>query len=104
MQERLSKLEAREPVNFFNRWTEKLMHKTPTDILNEMGIRCYTGSRDVPKDGDKAAGFLTAAAENAQTKEEAQSVTYYDLMVRKFALNQQLQEDAYKQNPEALHH
>jgi len=102
MQDRMAKVEVREPVKFFNRWTEKLMHKTPTDILNELGIRCYTGSRDVPKDSEKAIGFLTAAAQNATTKKEAQSVTYYDLMVRKFALNQQLQKDAYRQNPEKL--
>jgi len=34
------------------------MDNTPPDVLSELGIRAFTGSRDVPKDDKKASGLL----------------------------------------------
>ena len=50
--------ETRKPINFFNKAALKLMQKTPIDILCELGLRAFTGSRDVPKDDEKAYGLL----------------------------------------------
>jgi hypothetical protein len=37
------------------------MASTSSDILGELGIRAFTGSRDVPKDDTKAIGLLKFA-------------------------------------------
>jgi hypothetical protein len=34
------------------------MEKTPSEILCELGVRAFSGSRDVPKDDVKAYGLL----------------------------------------------
>jgi len=52
-------------IQFFNPGTKMLMENTPSDVLSELGIRAYTGSRDVPKDDNKASGLLKAALERA---------------------------------------
>jgi hypothetical protein len=41
------------------------MENTPPDVLYELGIRAFTGSRDVPKDDEKANVFLLKAVEKA---------------------------------------
>lgn len=43
----------------------ELIEHTPADVLYELGIRAYTGSRDVPKDDEKALGLLKLAHEQA---------------------------------------
>jgi hypothetical protein len=45
-------------INFLNKGTINLMEKTPPDILYELGIRAFVGSRDVPKDNKKALILL----------------------------------------------
>ena len=55
----------RAKIKFFNKGSKKLMESSPSDILYELGIRAYTGSRDVPKDEDKALGLMQAALERA---------------------------------------
>jgi len=35
-----------------------MMVKTPSEILCELGVRSYSGSRDVPKDEAKAYGLF----------------------------------------------
>jgi len=37
----------------------------PSDILCELGVRAFSGSRDVPRDLVKANGLFHHAAENA---------------------------------------
>ncbi len=54
--------EARKPIDFFNRHALKLMQKTPSEILCELGVRAFSGSRDVPKDEVKAYGLFDRAA------------------------------------------
>ena len=34
-------------------------------MLSELGIRAFTGSRDVPKDDEKASGLLQMALDSA---------------------------------------
>jgi hypothetical protein len=46
------------------------MSTTSSDILGELGIRAFTGSRDVPKDDEKAIGLLKFARQNAQSEKE----------------------------------
>ena len=48
-------------IQFFNPYTEALISKTPPEVISELGIRAYTGSRDVPKDDEKASGLLQRA-------------------------------------------
>lgn len=62
--------EARKPINFFNSHAMKLMRKTPSDILCELGVRAFSGSRDVPKDEAKAYGLFDQAAQNAMADPE----------------------------------
>lgn len=57
--EKLEEVEkTRNYINFFNPNAVTLMKQTPVDILTELGVRAYTGSRDVPKDPAKAFGFF----------------------------------------------
>lgn len=66
IKEKLQKAsEARKPINLFNKHALKLMLRTPSDILCELGVRAYSGSRDVPKDEAKAYGLFDQAAQNA---------------------------------------
>ena len=47
--EKLAEVEkSRSPINFFNMPTLTLMSQTPSNILCELGLRCFVGSRDVP--------------------------------------------------------
>ena len=48
-------------IDFFNNGTIKLIENTPPDVLCELGIRAFTGSRDVPKDDSKAVGLMQLA-------------------------------------------
>jgi len=60
--ERIKKVEeTRKPINFFNDSVIKLMEHTPSEILCELGVRAFSGSRDVPKDDIKAAGLFNQA-------------------------------------------
>ena len=45
-------------MNFFNKWSLRLMASTNSAILGELSIRTFAGSRDIPKDVVKAAGLL----------------------------------------------
>ena len=46
--------ETKVYIDFFSPPTiEKMMEDTPSGVLTELGIRAYTGSRDVPKDDTK---------------------------------------------------
>lgn len=59
------------------------MSKTPADILCELGIRAFSGSRDVPKDMQKAYGLFEAAQLNA-TEQEALNVKYFRTLTARF--------------------
>ena len=48
-------------IDFFTPHTNKLIQHTPPDVLYELGIRAFTGSRDVPKDDVKAVGLIAQA-------------------------------------------
>ena len=37
-------------ITFVNKHAAALMAKTPPDVIYELGLRAFTGSRDVPKD------------------------------------------------------
>ena len=41
----------------------------PSDILCELGVRSFSGSRDVPKDFKKACGFFENASINSTEQE-----------------------------------
>ena len=67
-------------IGFFNKGSIKLMEKTPPDVLYELGIRAYTGSRDVPKDDGKAVGLMQMALEQAvasKNEHEIDMAEYY---------------------------
>ncbi len=49
---------TKQYINFFNKGTTRLMEKTPNDVLCELGLRAFAGSRDVPKDDEKAVGLF----------------------------------------------
>lgn len=54
-------------VNFFNKPALKLISKTPSDILSELAVRVFTGSRDVPKDNQKAVSLFQFSETNSHT-------------------------------------
>ena len=57
-----------------------MMKETPSDILTELGIRAYTGSRDVPKDDNKALGLMERAlvrAKESGTEYNIDMAEYY---------------------------
>ena len=57
--EKLKEVEtSRSTINFFVKPCVGLAENTPVSILCELGVRCFTGSRDVPKDKDRAMGFF----------------------------------------------
>ena len=92
--------ELRKPINFFNKHTLKLMSKTPSEILCELGVRAFTGSRDVPKDEAKAYGLFDFAAQNAIAEKndkvglkKYEDVQYYHNVIRKFQINTVLATD-----------
>lgn len=59
VEEKLAQVKKqRKPINFFNEPALKLLAKTPTQILSELGVRAFSGSRDVPKDDEKAQGLF----------------------------------------------
>ena len=45
-----------------------MIEHTPSDVLYELGIRAFTGSRDVPKDDEKAIGLIQKALDQAILK------------------------------------
>ena len=76
--EKLKEVEAsRAPINFFVPSLIKLLKHTPSDILCEMGMRAFTGSRDVPKDEEKALGLFIAADESSKTEAEKSQSHYF---------------------------
>ena len=66
------------------------MANTPSDILGELGIRAFTGSRDVPKDDEKAIGLLNFAKRNAKSEQDIYQTTYYETVLNKFKLMQDI--------------
>ncbi len=66
-------------INFFNKNALKLIKKSiklsiinqiiaPSDILNELAIRSFTGSRDLPKDNIRANELFRFSEANALTE------------------------------------
>lgn len=73
-------------VRFFNRGSVRLMETTPPDVLYELGIRAFTGSRDVPKDDGKALGLMQAAVQQAalsKNEQEIDMAEYYLALIEK---------------------
>jgi hypothetical protein len=57
--------------------------------LSELAVRVFTGSRDVPKDNQKAVQLFQFSETNAKTPEDHQHVLYYQLLLRKFKIHQE---------------
>lgn len=53
--------QSKPKIDLFNYGAIRLMQKTPADVIYELGIRVFTGSRDVPKDVDKAWNLIQIA-------------------------------------------
>lgn len=87
MQEKMREAESTKTyVRFFNRGSVRLMETTPPDILYELGIRAFTGSRDVPKDDGKALGLMQAAVQQAalsKNEREIDMAEYYLALIEK---------------------
>ena len=49
------------------------MQATSSDILCELGVRAFSGSRDVPKDDKKAYALLDKAAEKALNEKDSKT-------------------------------
>jgi hypothetical protein len=45
-------------ITFVNKHSAALMARTPADVIYELGLRAFTGSRDLPKDVEKAVSLL----------------------------------------------
>ena len=66
-----------------------LTHTAPTEILSELAIRAFTGSRDVPKDHLKALKLFDYAQDNSVTPEDHAQSLYYQLLMSKFKIHQE---------------
>lgn len=66
-----------------------LMLIAPTDILNELAIRSFTGSRDLPKDHIRANELFRQSEINAVTEQDHSSVLYYNLLLKKYKIHQE---------------
>jgi len=86
MNEKLAKVEqTRSYINFFNPNAKRLLEETPSDILCELGIRSFSGSRDVPKDVVKAYGLFEAAVLNSD-EEQKLTVNYFRTLTARFKM------------------
>ena len=57
-----------------------LLMKTPADVIYELGIRVFAGSRDVPKDMNLANNLIETAlfqAKQVGKQEEVDMALYY---------------------------
>jgi len=86
VREKMSKAaETKVYIDFFSPTTiEKMMEETPSEVLTELGIRAYTGSRDVPKDDTKALGLMARALTKAQhdgSEYEIDMAEYYQALI-----------------------
>ena len=45
-----------------------------------MGVRSFAGSRDLPKDDEKADGFLNYAKENSKTQKDLNQALYFEAL------------------------
>jgi len=61
----------------------------PSDVLSELAIRVFTGSRDVPKDDAKAAKLFEFSEANAVSEKDHLQIQYYKLVLRKFKIHQE---------------
>jgi len=90
LEEKLKEVEKTRKYNkFFNASSLALMKACPNDILCELGVRAYTGSRDVPQDLIKANGLFQQAELKAETNYERSQVKYFHSMTEKFRLQQE---------------
>ena len=99
---------SRSYIEFHNKWTQELMDHCPPDILSELGIRAYTGSRDVPKDDQKAAILLGLAKQRAEEMGDEKQIDmtqYYMAVVgRDITLKRMQKQGSYsREDVEALH-
>lgn len=53
------------------------MCAAPSDILCELGVRAYSGSRDVPSNPKMAQGFFKHASQNASTDDDLLNIDYF---------------------------
>ena len=85
VEEKMAAAEKSRPkVEFMNYGSGVLMASAPPDVVLELGIRVFTGSRDVPKDMNQAYELIQAAlhyariaVENGGSREELGMALYY---------------------------
>ena len=78
-------------INFFIEPIAKLLMNAPSSILNELGLRVFTGSRDIPKDLNVAKGLFIGALKRSKNVEDLQQSTYYMSQVQINFIRQQRQ-------------
>ena len=59
----------------------------PSPLKPELAVRVFTGSRDVPKDNQKAVSLFQFSETNSHTPQEHNHVQYYQLLLRKFKIH-----------------
>jgi len=70
--DRIIKMKIKEAENskvkmdFYNYGTMNMLMKTPADVICELGIRVFAGSRDVPKDTSLANILIETALFQAE--------------------------------------
>lgn len=52
---------SKAKIDFYNYGSMNLLMKTPADVIYELGIRVFAGSRDVPKDMNLANNLIETA-------------------------------------------
>lgn len=111
--------ESEKYVNYtdlFNKWTEKMIDNTSPRILNELAIRLFVGSRDIPKDVPTAMKLIEKAQEKKSelSNKDKYNIEYFKIMLRRmdsgktqnandfWDVNSELKELAEKGQPNAM--
>eukprot|EP00351_Strombidinopsis_sp_SopsisLIS2011_P006207 CAMPEP_0116870658 /NCGR_PEP_ID=MMETSP0463-20121206/652_1 /TAXON_ID=181622 /ORGANISM="Strombidinopsis sp, Strain SopsisLIS2011" /LENGTH=122 /DNA_ID=CAMNT_0004507587 /DNA_START=245 /DNA_END=613 /DNA_ORIENTATION=+ len=72
-----------------NQGALKLMEKTPTEFLCELGVRAFSGSRDVPKDEQRAVDLFYFAKKNAVSRLDHMQAEYFGLVLLKINMEEE---------------
>lgn len=86
--------DVRDKFNDIDKHTLKMLQHTPYNIIIEMAVRLFVGSRDIPKNVDKALKLIQIAKEKSKTDltdEEAYDIEFFEIILEK--LNNQNKND-----------
>lgn len=107
-QEKLKQVRKDRPdIDFFNRHSVALMEKSKyfhhgckvclasPDILCELGVRSYVGSREIPSNLEVARGMFQRAFDNVKQGKKMQDVYFFQCQVERLQQQQQMHDNKW---------